>query len=674
MAFSGAVGSDAARLGNLSIDSAGLTRFGDAVQAASVQAAGQGTLAIDGGTVHTVGAQQYDGRVLLGADTTLTGSQVALLGGGDGAYALDIDGNAILGGTFGANAALASLTVHGDTALNGGSIATTGDQSYLGAVTLAATQALASASGNIGFDGTVDGSADFSVQAGGDIAFAGTVGAANRLGALVIDASGDTRFDGAVRAASVSTSEAGTLQINGGSVDTTGTQTYGERAVLGTDTVLSGATVTLLAGADAAQAGQQGLRIAGNADIRGNLGAQATLRDLAIEGATAMDGGSVATAGDQIYGGAVAMTGARDLASGNGSIVFGSTLDGAGNNLSLSANGDIRAAGNATNLGALTLQAVNTIVFNGDVSAYRVQQLQAQSATYQGKLTAADSIDLTGGSVAFGGDVSAENGAIRIVNTDNAGSVTFTQGATVRAASGFSQTGGAALLLPAQLLVDQGAINLGAVARIQGDSAVIRTNGDLTATGIIGPQATLNVALGAVGNLAIGINDADPSHKLDVAVLAVPSAGSAQVYGTLAAKTGAFAASLVTSSLAGAPFYMNGAVWGPTDVVNRVAAVTAPRWIAPSKPTADSLFRGTVTPDAYGPDVLGAYLDPQVLRVAFADTTTWQLPAGDVNMLNVPSGNGSVLQAPTGSSQQPAIGGSQSSDDQSDQTDAQRSL
>ncbi|SAI65362.1 Heme:hemopexin utilization protein A [Bordetella ansorpii] len=675
VAFSGAVGSDAARLGNLSIDSAGLTRFGDAVQAASVQAAGQGTLAIDGGTVHTVGAQQYDGRVLLGADTTLTGSQVALLGGGDGAYALDIDGNAILGGTFGANAALASLTVHGDTALNGGSIATTGDQSYLGAVTLAATQALASASGNIGFDGTVDGSADFSVQAGGDIAFAGTVGAANRLGALVIDASGDTRFDGAVRAASVSTSEAGTLQINGGSVDTTGTQTYGERAVLGTDTVLSGATVTLLAGADAAQAGQQGLRIAGNADIRGNLGAQATLRDLAIEGATAMDGGSVATAGDQIYGGAVAMTGARDLASGNGSIVFGSTLDGAGNNLSLSAaNGDIRAAGNATNLGALTLQAVNTIVFNGDVSAYRVQQLQAQSATYQGKLTAADSIDLTGGSVAFGGDVSAENGAIRIVNTDNAGSVTFTQGATVRAASGFSQTGGAALLLPAQLLVDQGAINLGAVARIQGDSAVIRTNGDLTATGIIGPQATLNVALGAVGNLAIGINDADPSHKLDVAVLAVPSAGSAQVYGTLAAKTGAFAASLVTSSLAGAPFYMNGAVWGPTDVVNRVAAVTAPRWIAPSKPTADSLFRGTVTPDAYGPDVLGAYLDPQVLRVAFADTTTWQLPAGDVNMLNVPSGNGSVLQAPTGSSQQPAIGGSQSSDDQSDQTDAQRSL
>uniref|UniRef100_UPI0016426CA5 beta strand repeat-containing protein n=1 Tax=Bordetella genomosp. 13 TaxID=463040 RepID=UPI0016426CA5 len=660
-------------LGDLVIDSAGATGIHGPVYADSVRTQGQGTVLL-GGPVTTVGTQHYDSLVQVDGQTTLQGTQVALLGGADGAGAIDVVGDAVFAGAFGANQALAGLSVTGAATFNGGSIATTGDQSYGGAVTLAAAQALSSQTGNIGFDSTVDGTADFSVQAGGDIAFAGAVGAANRLGALVIDANGATRFDGAVRAASVITSEAGSLAINGGLVDTTGTQVWGERAVLGADTVLSGATVTLLSGVDATEAGQQGLRIAGNADIHGNVGAVAALRELIVDGATAMDAGSVSTTGNQAYAGAVSLSGARDLASGNGSVVLGSTLDGAGNSLSVSAGGDILVNGDAANLGVLTLRAVNTIVFNGDVSAYRVQQLEARSATYRGALTADDGIDLAGGSIAFGGDVQARNGAIDIASNDPAGTVGFSQNATVRAATGFTQTGGATLLLPAQLLVSQGPVRLGAVAYIQGASATIETRGDITATGIHGPLATLNLNPGLTGNLSIGLNDADPSHKLDVAVLSVPVAGSAQIYGTLATKTGAFAASLVTSPLVGSPFFLNGAVWGPTDTVNRVAAITAPRWIAPSKPSADSLFRGTVTPDAYGPDVLNAYADPKVLTVTFADTTTWQLPSGDANVLTIPSGDGSARQAPAGASQQPAIDGTQSSDDESKQNDAQRTL
>ncbi|WP_162270285.1 hypothetical protein, partial [Bordetella ansorpii] len=54
-----------------------------------------------------------------------------------------------------------------------------------------------------------------------------------RLGHLTVNTAGLTTFDGEVRAASVTTDAPGTLAINGGLVDTTGTQSYGERAVLG---------------------------------------------------------------------------------------------------------------------------------------------------------------------------------------------------------------------------------------------------------------------------------------------------------------------------------------------------------------------------------------------------------------------------------------------------------
>jgi hypothetical protein len=67
----------------------------------------------------------------------------------------------------------------------------------------------------------------------GDFSFSHAVGGNTRLGALGIRSSGATQLGAAARAASVSTDAAGTLALNGGTVDTTGAQTYGERAVLG---------------------------------------------------------------------------------------------------------------------------------------------------------------------------------------------------------------------------------------------------------------------------------------------------------------------------------------------------------------------------------------------------------------------------------------------------------
>ncbi|WP_241071169.1 beta strand repeat-containing protein, partial [Achromobacter xylosoxidans] len=659
------------RLGALAVNSNGATTFEKAVYAASVNTDAGGTVAINGGLVDTTGTQSYGERALFGTDTVLKGSTVSLLGGGDGKHDLTIDGDAVLKGPLGANDPLASLTVKGNATLGAGSIVTDGEQSYQGNVTVGGDVSVTSRQGDIGFDRAVDGGHGLTVVANqGEVTFAGPVGQGSRLGDLKVSAAGDIVLDGPVRAASVQTGGNGDVLINGGSVDTTGSQQYGQHVILsGVDTTLSGADVQLKAGVDGSQPGQQGLVIVGNADIQGDVGATTPLRGLAVSGATTMGPGKTHTTGDQVYNGAVTLAGNRDLASDTGSVILGSKLDGGnGNNLNVNAGKNIQVAGDATGLGSLTLRAVDTIVFNGDVSAYRVQQLEAKSASYNGAVRASgpDGIDIAGDTLSFGKNVTADTGSIRIANTSPTGTTSFGAGSTVRAATGFTQTGGAGLTLPAQLLVTQGPINLGAPAKLQGGNAVIQTNGDITAIGLSGPQTSLTLASG-VGALRIGLNDADPSHKLDVAGLTVPNAGSADMWGAIGGKTGSMAATMVRSSLVGAPYYMNGATWGPTDVIDRLAAVTAPRTVIPTTPTANPLFQGTVPSKGFGPDALGAYTDPQVLTVASA--FTWQLPSGDNALLSVPAGNNPVLQTPGANPQRPAAEGVPSSDDARRDTD-----
>ncbi|WP_353630493.1 filamentous hemagglutinin N-terminal domain-containing protein [Achromobacter xylosoxidans] len=659
------------RLGALAVNSNGATTFEKAVYAASVNTDAGGTVAINGGLVDTTGTQSYGERALFGTDTVLKGSTVSLLGGGDGKHDLTIDGDAVLKGPLGANDPLASLTVKGNATLGAGSIVTDGEQSYQGNVTVGGNVSVTSRQGDIGFDRAVDGGHGLTVVANqGEVTFAGPVGQGSRLGDLKVSAAGDIVLDGPVRAASVQTGGNGDVLINGGSVDTTGSQQYGQHVILsGVDTTLTGADVQLKAGVDGTQPGQQGLIIVGNADIQGDVGATTPLRGLAVSGATTMGPGKTHTTGDQVYNGAVTLAGNRDLASDTGSVILGSKLDGGnGNNLNVNAGKNIQVAGDATGLGSLTLRAVDTIVFNGDVSAYRVQQLEAKSASYNGAVRASgpDGIDIAGDTLSFGKNVTADTGSIRIANTSPTGTTSFGAGSTVRAATGFTQTGGAGLTLPAQLLVTQGPINLGAPAKLQGGNAVIQTNGDITAIGLSGPQTSLTLASG-VGALRIGLNDADPSHKLDVAGLTVPNAGSADMWGAIGGKTGSMAATMVRSSLVGAPYYMNGATWGPTDVIDRLAAVTAPRTVIPTTPTANPLFQGTVPSKGFGPDALGAYTDPQVLTVASA--FTWQLPSGDNALLSVPAGNNPVLQTPGANPQRPAAEGVPSSDDARRDTD-----
>src|SRR5437588_765924 len=135
-------------------------------------------------------------------------------------------GTTTFGGAVGNSTALASVTTDaaGSTAINGGSVATTGTQTYNDDVTLGAGTTLSSsgagAAGNITLAKTVNGAQTLAVNTAGTTTFGGAVGNSTAL-------------------ASVATDAAGSTAINGGSVATTGTQTYNDDVTLGAGTTLS---------------------------------------------------------------------------------------------------------------------------------------------------------------------------------------------------------------------------------------------------------------------------------------------------------------------------------------------------------------------------------------------------------------------------------------------------
>jgi filamentous hemagglutinin family protein len=536
---------------HLIVNAAGATTFGGTVRTASVTTDAAGTLALNGGAVETTGAQSYGEIAVLGSSTTLTGSMVTLSGGATGT-----------GG---------GLTVAGASTV-GGNVSTSGAQAYNGAVTLAGDALLSGSA--VSLTGNVDGNHN-----------------------LVIHSAGATTFGGTVRTASVTTDAVGTLAINGGAVETTGTQNYGEVAVLGANTTLTGSTVTLSAGANGT-----GLTIAGASTL----------------------GGDVQTSGTQTYSGAVTLAGDTTLHSTGGSLAFGSTLDTTANgNLTLRADAgsiDVTGAvGSSGLLGTLTLRSGTFTTFNGSVLVGSVAQTSAGGLTrFGGNLTAsgASGLQFNGASFQFDGEVTASLGAISLVNTDSAGTTTFAEGATVQAATGFTQTGGAGVVLPALLSVASGPISMAAPASLPSGQVTFTTDGDITLTGLQGASTALSLNAGANGVVRIGMNDSDTTHKLNVANLAVPLAQSAELFGTLGGQGGALAASRVNSRYVNAPYFMNGTPWGPVGTIATVTAGTAPESVVPSRPGAQSLFSRSYSIEGTAPNVLEAMLDPPVLTLS----------------------------------------------------------
>lgn len=297
-----------------------------ALASLSVTGTGITTLAAN---VATSGDQNYQQNVSLNANVVLNtqGGNIyfadnidSLAGSGSPLFSLSIDttagGMTTFEGAIGTEVELASLTVAGGGIdLNGGSVVTSGAQTYSGPTAITIDTTLTStASGNITFSQTLD-SAEvpyaLSVNTAGTTTFGGVVGG---LGAL----------------ATLTTDSAGTTAINGGSVTTTGAQTYIDAVTLGSPTTLlnstGGAVISFaqkLDGASALTVSTSGLTFFG-----GPVGGTTPLAALAVNVGASRLSGPVSTTGNQTYQGPVTLLNNVTLTTRGGNVSFASTIDG----------------------------------------------------------------------------------------------------------------------------------------------------------------------------------------------------------------------------------------------------------------------------------------------------------------------------------------------------------
>lgn len=493
---------------NLAVETAGTSRFGGAVGGlillASVTTDAPGSTALDGGTVTTSGAQNYNDSLHLGADTTLrsTGAgDVALNASVDGAFALTVEtaGTTRLGAALGGSTSLTSFTTDaaGSTALNGGVVRTTGSQTYGDAVTLGADTTLTSTGANdIDLKSSVDGAFALTVNTGGTTHFRSALGGTTPLASLATDTAGVTVLDD-------------------GLVVTSGGQTYNDSLVLGADTILTstaGGGIRFNGTVDGPFA--LTVNTGGTTQINAAIGGIAPLTNLVTDapGTTAINGGSVTTSADQDFQDAVVLGAAAVLTStAAGDVIFGSTVDGpfglVVNTAGTTSFGG--ALGSAAPLASLTTDAPGTTAIRGG----SIKTSGAQS--YNDAITlgaAAVLTSTTAGAVVFGSTVDGTfaltvNTAGTTTLTGAVGGVTPLASLTTDAAGATILGGGLVQTSGAQAFRD--AITLGAATTVTSTAA-----GDITFGSAVNGAFALAVNTAGIATFAAPVGDATPLASL----------------------------------------------------------------------------------------------------------------------------------------------------------------
>ncbi|MFO0846958.1 MAG: hypothetical protein U0871_00155 [Gemmataceae bacterium] len=279
-------------------------------------------IALTAGQYLTGADQTYNGATVVSAATVTFGStagKIAFNGTLDGATAgtsnvtVTAPGDTTFGGAVGADKALASLTTDGGgkTVVNGGGVATTGDQSYQDAVVVG-KDTTCTAGGKVTFADTLDGGFAVTVTAAGLTTFGGKVGNGTPLASLTVNGGGTTA-------------------VNGKLVKTAGDQQYDDAVEVGADaTFVAGGKVTFASTLDGGFAVT--VTAPGDTTFTGAVGGTAPLASLTTDGGgvTKVAVG-VTTAGGQTYDDAVQATGptVTFASTGGGDIRFNAGLTGA---------------------------------------------------------------------------------------------------------------------------------------------------------------------------------------------------------------------------------------------------------------------------------------------------------------------------------------------------------
>jgi filamentous hemagglutinin family protein len=409
----GASGNSISGYGGIAFNG-GLTLVGGPVSVAS----NGSTLAL-GGAVS--GAENLTLNALAGGAGTVTG--LDQIGFTSNLTALNVTAQTLsLPSTGLAVAGPMSFTAAGGITVNGAVGNSSGPAT--GAITfnspvLLATGPIAVTTHNaaVNFDGSVNGAETLSVNAGSGTTTFAAVGGATAL-------------------TSLATGSGGSTAINGGSVRTSGAQTYNDPVTLGAITTLTGDNVQFGSTLNGAYA--LTVNDSGTATFDGVVGGNTPLASIVVNatGGVAMNTTAVTTSGAQTYNEAMtlgadagfsgvgltfgAVDGDYSLTAnaGSGALSFTGAVGAVTPLASLSASGNTIAAAAVTTVGAQGYTA-NGVTLGGDLHTTDSNVTVTGPSTLGGDVTVATG----GGNIAFSGATSTINGAHALTLTAGAGNV-----------------------------------------------------------------------------------------------------------------------------------------------------------------------------------------------------------------------------------------------------------
>lgn len=363
----------------LNLNTGGTTQFDGLVNVGSIITDAGGTTVINGGSVTTSSLQNYNDGVVLGANTIFdAGGNILFLNTVNGNFLLDARTGALT--RFGGAVNVGSIITDagGLTEIDTNSITTSGAQSYNDNVFLLADTTLAS-------------------SGGGDIDFNGTLSGNQSLN---VNTAGTTRFNGAANIGSLETDAPGTTEINGGSVITTGDQRYRDAVTLGANSVLTssgGGAIRF----DGTLGGLFDLTVntAGQTRFDGAVNLLSLTTD--APGSTFINGATITTTNNQVYGDSVILGGNTTLIStANGLIRLGSNVNGLAN-LTVNTGGTTQFDG-TLNIGNLVTDAGGTTLINANILA--------ANATFNDAVLIGNDLAISAGQIIFLSTLDSEAG------------------------------------------------------------------------------------------------------------------------------------------------------------------------------------------------------------------------------------------------------------------------
>lgn len=384
------------------------------------------------------GAINVTGPVTLSSGVTAAGGSVSFGSTIDGGFGLTVNATTTtFGGNIGGTTALTSVTTNtGGTTTIGGNVSTTAQQTYNDAVLIPNTTTLATTGGGIALNGSVNGPGALTLSSFSAATIGGAVGGATPLASL--------------------TTGSHSLALNGGSVTTTGAQSYGGAVTFGANTTLTSTgsgNITLGSGSNGAlTSGGQSLTIntsgstvinslSGNplSSLTTDAGGSVTASSVTTTGAQTFNGTSLALAGNFTTtnsaftaNGPVTFGGNfNTISTGSGAVSFGSTVDGVTafqQRLTVNSTGATTFSGNVGSSVPLLWLASDIgtgCVACGSISLRSVSSLTQQyfdsTATLNGTYTVAGStFDVAGATTLAGATtINATDGAVNFDSTIN---------------------------------------------------------------------------------------------------------------------------------------------------------------------------------------------------------------------------------------------------------------